>query len=128
ETLLVPSPQPHYWIDDVVLANANSLVLLTASSNVRPGKSKKLFLIENPVSPSPYFPDLPQATAEISGVERYFGAPDRTVLSREQATAAAYLHSSPGQFSFVHFVSHGTASRTSPLDSAVILTKDGDSF
>src|SRR4029077_16595572 len=32
------------------------------------------------------------------------------------------------QFSFVHFVSHGTASRTSPLDSAVILTKEGDAF
>jgi CHAT domain-containing protein/Tfp pilus assembly protein PilF len=128
ETLLVSSPQPHYWIDDVIAANANSLVLLAASNNDRAAKSRKLLLIGNPVSPSPSFPDLPQATSEMNGVERYFDAPDRTVLSREQATAAAYLHSDPGQFSFVHFVSHGTASRTSPLDSAVILSKDGDSF
>ncbi len=31
-------------------------------------------------------------------------------------------------FSYIHFVAHGTASRTSPLDSAVILSKQGDNY
>jgi len=40
-----------------------------------------------------------------------------------QATPAAYLASSPEQFSYIHFVAHGTASRLSPLDSAIVLSK-----
>jgi CHAT domain-containing protein/Flp pilus assembly protein TadD len=128
ETLLNPKPQLHYWIEDAVVANANSLVLLAASANQPPAKAKKLLLVGDPISPSPEFPDLPQAATEMADVERYFAAPDRTVLSRQQATAPAYLSSNPSQYSFIHFVAHGTASRASPLDSAVILTKSGDSY
>jgi CHAT domain-containing protein len=128
ETLLAPKPQPHYWIEDAVIAYANSLVLLAASVNQPAAKAKKLLLVGNPISPSAEFPDLPQAAAEIADVERYFAAPDRTVLSRQQATASAYLESKPAQYSFIHFVAHGTASRASPLDSAVILSKQGDSY
>jgi CHAT domain-containing protein len=128
ETLLNPKPQLHYWIEDAVVANANSLVLLAASANRPSAKAKKLLLVGDPISPSAEFPDLPQAPTEMADVERYFAAPDRTVLSRQQATATAYLTSNPSQYSFIHFVTHGTASRTSPLDSAVILTKSGDSY
>jgi CHAT domain-containing protein/Tfp pilus assembly protein PilF len=128
ETLLAPGPRLHYWIEDVVVANANSLVLLAAAGNERPAKSKKLLLIGDPLSPNADFPDLPQAATEMHDVEQYFPAPKRTVLSRQQATAAAYLASGPAQYSFIHFVAHGTASRTSPLDSAVILTREGDSY
>jgi CHAT domain-containing protein len=128
ETLLNPRPQLHYWIEDAVVANANSLVLLAASANQSSAKAKKLLLVGDPISPGVEFPDLPQAATEMADVERYFAAPDRTVLSRQQATAAAYLSSNPSQYSFIHFVAHGTASRASPLDSAVILTKSGDSY
>jgi CHAT domain-containing protein len=128
ETLLVTGPRLHYWIEDVIVENANSLVLLSASGSDRPSKSKKLLLIGDPLSPSTDFPDLPQAATEIGDVERYFPPPNRTVLSRQQATAAAYLSSEPAQFSYIHFVAHGTASRTSPLDSAVILSREGDSY
>jgi CHAT domain-containing protein len=128
ETLLNPKPQLHYWIEDAVVANANSLVLLAASANRPSARAKKLLLVGDPISPSAEFPDLPQAPTEMADVERYFAAPDRTVLSRQQATATAYLTSNPSQYSFIHFVTHGIASRTSPLDSAVILTKSGDSY
>jgi len=128
ETLLNPKPQLHYWIEDTVVAYANSLVLLAASANQPPARTKKLLLVGNPISPSAEFPDLPQAGTEMTDVERYFAAPDRTVLSRQQATASAYLESRPAQYSFIHFVAHGTASRASPLDSAVILSKQGDSY
>jgi CHAT domain-containing protein len=128
ETLLNPKPQLHYWIEDTVVANANSLVLLAASANQPVARAKKLLLVGNPISPSAEFPDLPQAGTEMTDVERYFAAPERTVLSRQQATASAYLESKPVQYSFIHFVAHGTASRASPLDSAVILSKQGDSY
>ncbi|HXP68523.1 MAG TPA: CHAT domain-containing tetratricopeptide repeat protein [Candidatus Dormibacteraeota bacterium] len=128
ETLLNPKPQVHYWIEDSVVANANSLVLLAASANQPVARAKKLLLVGNPISPSAEFPDLPQAGTEMTDVERYFAASERTVLSRQQATASAYLESKPVQYSFIHFVAHGTASRASPLDSAVILSKQGDSY
>jgi CHAT domain-containing protein len=41
------------------------------------------------------------------------------------------LKSGPEQFGYIHFVAHGTASRLSPLDSAVVLsraTAEEDSF
>jgi CHAT domain-containing protein len=128
ETLLVPAPKPHYWIEDVLVTNANSLLLLAASLNRPISRSKRLLLVGDPVSSAAEFPKLPQASAEMALVEKYFDTRDRKVFSGSEATPGAYLASQPGEYSFVHFVAHGTASRTSPLDSAVILTKQGDSY
>jgi len=64
----------------------------------------------------------------MAGIEKHFPPSEQTILAGNRATAEAYLGSRPGRFSFIHFVAHGTASRTSPLDSAVILTRQGDSY
>jgi CHAT domain-containing protein len=56
-------------------------------------------------------------------VARHFPAARQRILARQQATPAAYLASSPEQFSYIHFVAHGTASRLSPLDSAIVLSQ-----
>jgi CHAT domain-containing protein len=128
EALLVAAPQTHYWIEDVTVTTANSLVLLAASTSVSAMRSKNLLLIGNTVAPNAEFPPLPQAGVEMSSIEKYFSPANQTILSGEKATPPAYFESKPGQFSYVHFVTHGTASRTTPLDSAVILTKVGDSY
>ncbi|MGB7282707.1 MAG: CHAT domain-containing tetratricopeptide repeat protein [Candidatus Acidiferrum sp.] len=124
ESLIVPGPQPHYWIDDVTLTTANSLTLLASAAAQPAPKDKNLFLVGNTVSPSADFPALPQASAEMRDVEKYFPAGRRDVLSGSEATPAAYLSNKPEQFAYLHFVAHGTASRTRPLESAVILSKD----
>jgi len=59
-------------------------------------------------------------------VENYFPEARRTVLEGKQATPSAYLNSNPERFAYLHFVTHGTASVTRPLESAVILSKEGD--
>jgi CHAT domain-containing protein len=59
----------------------------------------------------------------MESVARHFPAAGQRILAREQATPAAYLASSPEQFSTIHFVAHGTASRLSPLDSAIVLSR-----
>jgi CHAT domain-containing protein len=128
ETLLVPAPRLHYWIEDVVVANANSLLLLAGSVLERRERPRGLLLIGDPVSPDSEYPALPQAASEMTGIEKHFPPSEQTILAGNRATAEAYLDSRPGQFSFIHFVAHGTASRTSPLDSAVILTRQGDSY
>lgn len=129
ETLLAPTPKPHYWIEDVTISNANSLVLL-GSPRLQPSRGTKpnLLLIGNPVSASSEFPPLAQANEEIRDVGTHFDRDRQTVIDGAKATPAAYLASDPDKFSYIHFVAHGTASRLSPLDSAVVLSSQGDAY
>ena len=127
ETLVVSEPQPHFWIEDVTLTTANSLTLL-ASAVTRPAaKGENLLLVGN-TEPNASFPALAQAPVEIQKVERYFPDQNRKVLEGKSATPTAYLSSSPEKFAYLHFVTHGTASITRPLESAVILSSEGDSY
>jgi CHAT domain-containing protein len=128
ETLVVPQPQPHYWIEDVTLTTASSLTLLEHSATRRETKEKSLLLVGNTEQPNADFASLPQAPAEMQQIEHYFPDSSRKVLEGKQATPSAYLSSSPERYSYLHFVTHGTASHTRPLESAVILTKEGDSY
>jgi CHAT domain-containing protein len=135
ETLVVDDPKPHYWIEDADVMNASSLRVL-ASSFGREGARKqnrprKLLLIGDSVAPSKEYPELPRAGEQMASVARHFSGSQERVFQREEATPAAYLTSSPQKFSHIHFVAHGTASRLSPLDSAIVLSKspiETDSF
>lgn len=124
ETLLVPEPALHYWIDDVTVVNANSLRLLTASHASVQKRTRRLLLFGNAVSPSPEYPELSNATVEMTSVAKHFPAAQERVVARAQATPAAYLAGNPEQFSYIHFVAHGMASRLSPLDSAIVLSQN----
>ncbi len=129
ETLIVPAPQPHFWIEDVTVITASSLSLLASAANRAPPREKSLLLVGNAL-PVPEFGPLPQAPAEMQKIEQYFGESRRAILQGPRATPNAYLGSEPGRFSYLHFVTHGTASRTRPLESAVILSKEpaGDTY
>jgi CHAT domain-containing protein len=82
-----------------------------------------VLLIGNPVAASSEFGTLPQAAREIENIRKRFPASDQQVLAEAAATPAAYLAGKPEQFAYIHFVAHGTASRLSPLDSAIVLSK-----
>jgi len=127
ETLLVPEPKPHFWIEDVTVTTASSLTLLGSGTHSAP-KEQNLLLVGNAVSASNDFPALRQAAAEMDRVGRYFGDAHREVLAGPQATPSKFLASGPERFAYLHFVTHGSASRAHPLDSAVILSPDGDTF
>ena len=128
ETLIVPDPTPHYWIEDVTLSETGSLTLLSGAVAQSPVTKKKLLLVGNPEAASQEFPPLAQAQAEMQKVSAHFAHDQSTVLEGKQATASAYLQSDPQQFSYLHFAAHGTASLTRPLESAVILSREGDSY
>jgi CHAT domain-containing protein len=126
ETLIAPGQgadgQDHYWIEDVTLSSAPSLAMLAAAKTQRnPGG--KMLLLGDPVSPGEDYPELPFAASEIQQIRTHFTAPNEMVFARQQATPVAYLSSDPKQFAYIHFVSHGVASRTDPLDSAIILSR-----
>ncbi len=124
ETLLTPdSKNSHYWIEDVTISSANSIRML---SGLAPGSSaegaKKLLLIGNPTAAGTGYDTLVNAFAEIRGIEKHFPPDSRTVVTQSEAVPAAYAADKPDEFSYIHFVAHGTASRLDPLDSAVVLS------
>ena len=128
ETLLAPgSDRSHYWIEDVTIRNANSIRML---SGVNPDAShdntKKLLLIGNPIITGTGYDNLVNAFAEIRDIEKHFPKDSETVVTQSEAVPASYLESKPEEFSYIHFVAHGTASRLDPLDSAVVLSPPPD--
>jgi CHAT domain-containing protein len=128
ETLIVPEPTPHFWIEDVTISMANSLTLVSAGNEAHRDEQKSLLLMGTPESPNPDFPALAQGPVEMQKVSAHFAEAKREVLLGRQATPAAYVSAAPERFAYVHFVAHGTASLTRPLDSAVILSGREDSY
>jgi CHAT domain-containing protein len=125
ETLIVPDPAPHYWIEDAVITDSSSLRLLSASfSKERKHNRRGMLLIGNSIAPNDQYPALPNAPAQVQSVAKHFTDAQLKIFSGADATPAAYLSSHPEQFSHIHFVAHGTASRLSPLDSAIVLSKN----
>src|SRR6266436_914511 len=114
ETLISPTPKPHFWIEDVTFSTASSLSLLASGASRPPPKQKNLLVMGDALKASEEFELLPHAEDEMQNVERYFPESNRTVLKREQATPGAYLASNPERYAYLHFVTHGTASRAQP--------------
>ena len=134
ETLIVPGSgsigAPHYWIEDANVVSAPSLYMLAAAKRSVAG-NKKLLMMGDAISPNPDYPRLPMARAEMEKIAQHFAPADETVFARQAANSDAYLKSSLRDYAYIHFVAHGVASRTDPLDSAIILSRTGaaeDSF
>jgi CHAT domain-containing protein/Tfp pilus assembly protein PilF len=116
-------PAWHYWIEDVTLSSASSLRMLQAFHAAHDNGSGSLLLFGDAISPNEDFPQLPKAAVEMESIEKHFLPKHQDVFSGDKATPPAYLASKPERFSYIHFVAHGTASRLSPLDSAIVLSK-----
>ncbi len=131
ETLLVPrsqgetkdDPKQHYWIEDATISSAGSLRILQASHAVHPEGAGNLLLFGDAIAASEDFPPLPKAAIEMESIKKHFRPAEEQVFARDQANPTAYLASRPERFSYIHFVAHGTASRLSPLDSAIVLSR-----
>jgi CHAT domain-containing protein len=115
-------------VEDVSLTTASSLTLLKTSLARRKSSVKKLLLVGNTNEVNREFPKLDHASAEMQGIARYFAPGEREVLEGKDATPSAYLSSHPEKFGYLHFVTHGTASLTKPLESAVILSQDANGY
>ena len=127
ESLVVPSPSPHFWIEDATVLSAPSIRMFAASIRDRRSVSKtapKMLLFGDATPSGTEFRALPMAALEMEKVKSYFPGNSK-VFHGAEATPSAYLGSSPEKFQYIHFVTHGTASRTDPLESAVILSQSG---
>ncbi|HYM11093.1 MAG TPA: CHAT domain-containing protein [Bryobacterales bacterium] len=127
ETLLVRGEPPRYWIEEATVAVAPSLAVLQPAG-ITGGRERRLLLLGSPVSPRPEYPPLPGSELEIGKIQNLFRAEERTVLTGPQARPGAYREAGPGRFALIHFSAHAVANRESPLDSAVILSQQGDTY
>jgi CHAT domain-containing protein len=128
ETLIVPHKEPHYWIEDVVVQNANSLSEGPPSAGERSHSSKEMLLIGAPQEVNPAFPSLKHAADEIARVENHFAAGQREVVSGATATPQAYQKSDPKPYRYLHFVTHGIPNERVPLESAIVLSGTDNSY
>ncbi len=129
ETVIVsesaPNSRPHFWIEDVSVICGRALRVLGRPQPDPPAAlvPRTLLLIGNTISPSDKYPTLERAAEQVKTVSRHFSAERMRVIEQENATPGAYLTAAPERYSVIHFVAHGTASRTSPLDSAIVLSR-----
>ncbi len=126
----VPSPKPHYWIEDVIISVVPSLSTLVGHRTLaRPPHSPSLLLIGDPVSADPSrFPRLANAKAEIEKIQMQFPSARKMVLTGKSAGPKAYAAARPERFSLIHFAAHATANLEDPLDSAIILSPQDENF
>jgi CHAT domain-containing protein len=128
DTIPIPKPRPHYWIEDVTVSVMPSMSAVMARTRFAEAQPPSLLLIGDPVSAEVGFPPLRHAKSEIEAIRKQFGSACKVVLTGSSAQPDAYAQSRPERFSFIHFTAHATANPRDPLDSAIILSPHGDDF
>jgi CHAT domain-containing protein len=71
---------------------------------------------------------LPGAASEVQQLRARFSNVAAAVFTGAKASPAVYRAAGPEKFSVIHFAAHAEANLTKPLESAVVLSRAGDSF
>lgn len=127
DTLPAPGDSSKYWIEDVTSSVAPSLGLLL---NSRPARTPpaSLLAIGDPESPGPEYPQLPNSRKEVETIAALFPPSRKVVFEGRASRPSAYREANPARFSLIHFAAHATANSASPLDSALILSREGVAY
>lgn len=124
ETL--PVAGNRYWIEQAEISVVPSLALEADGGGA--GRSNAL-LIGDPAGVDPVeYPPLANAGVELDAIAGLLAPAPVTLIRGAEATPGAYDRAGPGRFSLIHIASHATANRESPLDSAVILSREGERY
>ncbi len=130
ETLVVPAAarQPvHYWIEDAEIAVAPSLAIAMAKTAPQP-EGGGLLVIGDPDYRGTGFDPLPGAAREVRDVTACFRNSAPAVYTGAKATPAAYRQAGPDHFAVIHFAAHAEANPERPLESSVVLARQGDHY
>ena len=127
-TLPAPGNPAKYWIEDVTLSVAPSLGLVLSSHTGKKSPGASLLAIGDPESAGQEFPRLPNARKEMDTIAGLFSNSDRAIFEGTASQPSIYRRTAPARFSFIHFAAHATANRANPLDSALILSREGNTY
>ncbi len=125
ETLLTEDDPPRYWIEEATVAVTPAVSVV---SPAEPARARGLLVLGDPEPPSAEFARLPDAGVEIANIEKHFPGSLKKVITGREANPEAYHESAPQRYALIHFAAHAEANRESPLDSAVILSRQGDAY
>jgi len=127
ETLTAPTPQPHYWIEDMEIEVAPSIAIAMSKAPERVSDGSLLVIGAPEYAGTGYAP-LPGAAAEVRDLSGRFAQAHPAVFTGAQASPRAYRDAGPAKYSVIHFAAHAEANLEKPLESAVVLSRAGDSF
>jgi CHAT domain-containing protein len=125
ETMINPAPSPHYWIEDVEIAIAPSLTIAAYKPPPVPRRVPSLLLIGAPDYAGTSYSSLPKAGEELDVIQSHFAGATHKVYKGPQASPAAYAQAGPAGFSLIHFAAHAEANAEVPLESAIVLSRQG---
>lgn len=126
ETLPDPDNPKKYFVERATVEVAPSLDML-AERRTPAVPAASLLLIGNPEQAVEEYPRLPFAGTEIDLISKAVSPRKPTVLEGSGAYPSAYRDAKPAQYSWIHFAAHAAANQSSPLDSALILSRAQDS-
>jgi CHAT domain-containing protein/Tfp pilus assembly protein PilF len=118
DALIVPGPQPRYWIQDVTVSIAPSLTVLATAAPARTTAGSALLAFGAPEPDVPGLPPLLHARAELAALAEQGAHVE--VIAGGQATPDAFGTAKPERFARIHFAAHAVANAASPLDSAIL--------
>ena len=118
---------PHYFLEDATLSIAPSLTMLVDRPPA-PQPSSSLLLVGAAEAAGGEYRKLDRARSEIDSIRADLARLPSTVLAGADARATRFQQAAPEHFSLIHFAAHAESGRRSPLDSAIILTPEGDQF
>jgi CHAT domain-containing protein len=127
-TLPAPEDAGKYWIEDVALSVSPSLGLVLNSRLDNQPQKASVLAIGDPESAGQEFPRLPNARKEVDTIAALFSDSNRAVYEGAASQPSVYRSSNPVRFEFIHFAAHATANPASPLDSALILSREGNNY
>jgi CHAT domain-containing protein/Tfp pilus assembly protein PilF len=127
ETLPDPDNPSKYFIERTTMEVAPSLNML-ASRRPAAVSGDSLLLIGDPEQAVEEYPRLPFAGSEIKLISQAAAPRKEMVIEGSRAFPAAYRDAQPARFAWIHFAAHAAANRTSPLDSALILSRHDNGY
>lgn len=117
----------HYWIEEAEVSVTPSLLCLAAGSTAKPRRSLlPLLAVGDPEQADAHYGKLKFARQELEAVAKEAGGGE--LLEGAKASPASYLAVKPERFRMIHFAAHAEANRESPLNSAIILSSDGERY
>jgi CHAT domain-containing protein len=125
ETL--PAAPDRYWIEDVTASIAPAIEP-GASFSPAVHRSPRLLLVGAAETVGPEYPKLVHAMDEIVTIARRYPNAQTMLLTGARATPPDFFGAHPETYSIIHFAAHGIANRSSPLDSAIVLSNKNGSF
>jgi CHAT domain-containing protein len=128
DTLPSPADPSKYWIDDVTVSVTPSLGLMLHSRAKTKATRLSLLAMGDPEPPGQEYPRLPNARKEVDTIAAQFPGANTAVYEGPALHPSAYRQAGPARFSLIHFAAHATANRASPLESALILSREGNVY